>query len=764
MSTEIDEEEIDLREVFGTMHYYRYMIISLVILFTLASAVFTYFQPNVYQSTSTIEVKEEQGKMGTEDVLAAAMDSSSVNLDTEIVILKSASMADKALKKVDLAHRYYTTRKFKERELYKSSPFQVGMIKGYGLSFSLIPVDEKTYRLVREEAKDKNKQVWSHDKIHPYDKEIITEHFHLNVIKIAEMTDEAYRFVIIDPEKMGRIVQKDVSVSTASKKASVLSITYTDNVALRAKEFTNALAEAYVEKSIETKNREAELKLTFIDDQITNVNENLRVSAVKLEEFKKSSNTLDIGSKAENMLSQMNTYQTQLAEITISHKMLESLYSKIKKSDKDIENISISGLNMQLDQSALSEQIKELQAAIVQKKIQRQDLTEVHPLMRKLNSKIKQLKKSILSSIKGLSERITQNKILLENSIAEQQKILNTLPANERVYGELQRKFVVNEKMYSYLLEKESEVGIIKASTVSNNIVVDKAFYPEAPIKPKRMLTVLVGMILGFIAGIALAFFRAFLDDRIKTEEDIGHGTNVSLIGMIPDIKDDNGGLKVFSAPKSSVTEAFRNLRSNLQFMSRKRDSHVIVVTSTVGGEGKTTVATNLAGIMSMSGKKTIILNLDMRKPTLHEKFKLKNKKGMSSLLSRTAGLNEIIQHTEYENLDVITSGPVPPNPSELIENELMERLVEKLREVYDVIILDTPPLGLVIDAKTLMHFADTSIYVVRSDYSKKAFFKNINQLVEDDISNLGVLLNAVKMEHSGYGYYGYGYYEEESK
>ena len=578
------------------------------------------------------------------------------------------------------------------------------------------------------------------------------------------MTDEAYRFMIIDPEKMGRIAQEDVTVSAASKKASVLSITYKDNVALRAKEFTNALAEAYVEKSIETKNKEAELKLIFIDDQIANVNENLRASAVKLEEFKKSSNTLDIGSKAENMLSQMNTYQTELTQITIRHKMLESLYDKIKKSDKAIENISISGLNMQLDQSALSDLIKELQESIIQKRTLRQDLTEVHPLMRKLNSKIKQLKKNILSSIKGLGESITQNKILLEQSITEQQKILNTLPASERVHGELQRKFAVNEKMYSYLLEKESEVGIIKASTVSNNIVIDKAFYPEAPIKPKRKLIVLVGMILGFIAGIALAFLRAFLDDRIKTEDDISHGTNVSLLGMIPDIKDDAEGLKVFSAPKSSVTEAFRNLRSNLQFMPRRGDSYVIVITSTVGGEGKTTVCTNLAGIMSMSGKKTILLNLDMRKPTLHTKFKLENKKGMSNLLSRTAGLNEIIQHTEYKDLDVITSGPVPPNPSELIENELMEKVLEKLREVYDVIILDTPPLGLVIDAKTLMHFADTSIYVVRSDYSKKAYFKNLNQLVQDDIPNLGILLNAVKMEHAGYGYYGYGYYEEESK
>jgi capsular exopolysaccharide synthesis family protein len=762
MHTEVDEDEIDLREVFRTIHYYRYMIIFMVVLFTISSAVYAYFQPNVYQSTSTIEVKEENKQMGSEDILAAAMDTSSVNLDTEIVILKSASMADKALKKVDLAHRYYTTRRLKEVELYKGSPFQVGMLKGFGIFFSLIPVDDKNYRLVVEERKDENKQVWSYDTIQPYDKDIITEHFHLNVIKKGEMTDAEYRFVIIDPAKMGRLAQEGISVAAASKKASVLSITYKDNVALRAKEFTNALAEAYVGKSIEMKNREAELKLNFIDSQIAKVNENLRASAVKLEDFKKSSNTLNISSKAESMLSQMNTYQTQFTEISIRQKMLDSLYRKILKSDKEIENISIAGLNMQLDQSALSDLIKELQGAIVKKKILREDYTEVHPLMRKLNFKIKQLRKSILSSIKGFSEGITQNKLLLEQSIAKQQKILNTLPANERAYGELQRKFTVNEKMYSYLLEKESEVGIIKASTVSNNIIVDKAYYPEFPIKPKRKLIVLVGIILGFILGIALAFLRAFLDDRIKTEDDIIHATSVPILGAIPNIKEGADTLKVFSSPKSSVAESFRNMRTNLQFMPREGNAHVIAVTSTVGGEGKTTVSINLAGIMSMSGKKTILLNLDMRKPTLHEKFGISNTYGMSNFLSKTTKLNDIIQHTQYENLDVITSGPVPPNPSELIQNELMEKVIKKLKEVYDVIILDTPPVGLVTDARALMHYSDTSIYVLRSNYSKKVYFKNINNLAKEEIHNFGILLNAVDMANAGYGYYGYGYYEEE--
>ena len=760
---QIDEDEIDLKEVFRTINRYKLTILTFVVLFTLGAVVFAYFKPNVYQARATVEISDDKASGGQGDILAMAMEGGSANVDTEIEIVKSIAMTQKALEKVDLSHRYYTTRLWKEIELYKSSPFRVGMLNGYDISFMLKPIDTKRYRLVVEEAKDENKTVWNYNKIHFYDQEVVTPRFHLNVLKKAEMTAEAYRFVVIDPKKIARVVQKEVSVSQVSKKASVIAISYTDNVALRAEEFTNALSDAYVLKNIETKNREAELKLQFIDKQLKRITEDLKASAVQLEEFKKTSNTLDIGHKATSLLQQMNGYQTQLTQMSIRQEMLDTLYEQVKTGN-NLESVSVSGLNMNMDQSSLSEIIKELQDARAQKTILRQDYTELYPGVRKLKQKIKQLKTTLISTIKGLRKSITQNRQLLEKSIDTLQAELNTLPANERVYGELERTFAVNEKIYLYLLEKQSEVGIVKASTVSQNIILDRAFFPEEPIKPKRKLIVLVGMILGFIVGIALAFLRVFLDDCVKNEDDIAHGTAVTLLGSIPFMQDDSNGLTVFSSPKSAVSEAFRNLRTNLQFMPKEEKSHIIAITSTVGGEGKTTIGINLAGIMSMTGKRTIILNLDMRKPTLHQKFGLQNKAGMSNVLSKSAELEDVIQHSEFENLDVITSGPVPPNPSELIQDEFMEKVFESLKENYDVIIVDTPPIGLVTDARTLMHYADTSIYVVRSGYSKKEYLKNLNKLAKDDISNFSVLLNAVKMQDVGYGYYGYGYYEEDKR
>ena len=536
-SVHIDEDEIDIKEVFMTVYRYRYMIFLLVFIFGLVSSYYAYFKPNIYQASATVEVGLDQRGYGSQDMLAMAMDSGTMNADTEMEIIRSRFLTEKALKDVDFAHRYYTTRNYKEIELYKDSPFEVGMLKGYDISFKLMPIDDKSYRLVVEKAEDDDGNIWSYDEILSYDKEIVTEHFHLNIIKTKEPSDTKYRFVIIDPNMVSSFVQGGVSVSQKSKYSTILEISYSDNVALRAQEFANALAQAYIQQNIEKKTEEATRKLIFIDNQLKMITENLKGSAIKLEEFKKSSNTVNLSSKAESIIRQMSEHETKLAEISIQEEMLGTLYEQVKLG-KNLESLSVAGLD--IGQSSLSDMTKQLQDAIVKKKVLREDYTEMYPGVRKLSKTITQLKQLIVSTIKSLNKSIVERKALLEKSIAQLQKQLNTLPADERMFGQLQRKFAVNEKIYSYLLEKRSETDIIKASTVSKNRIIDKALYPEMAIKPKRKLIVLVGLILGLILGIAVAFLREFLDDRIKGEEDVTKVTDVPVLGLIPNIKEDH--------------------------------------------------------------------------------------------------------------------------------------------------------------------------------------------------------------------------------
>ncbi len=750
-------DEINIKEIIRIVFQYKYMIMSFVMIFTFSSAYFAYFKPNVFKASTTIEVGSK--KSAGNDILNMAMNTEKMNSATEIEIITSRFLREKALKKVNFTHFYYFTKKFKEIELYKDSPFEVGMLKGYDISFNYYPIDETTYRLVVEEAISSDGKIWNYDEVHSYGTEIITEYFHLNIVKTKDAKESQYRFVI----KKNPALAGGISVRRRAKYSTILEISYTDNVPLRAKEYANALAQAYIEQNIERKTREATRKLDFIDKQLKSIMANLKSSAIKVEEFKKNAKTVDLSSKANIVITRIAEYEGQLSVISIDEEMLNSVYKQVK-SGKNLESISI--LAVGIAESSVSRIVKELQNAMMKKRILREDYTEMYPEVIKLTKMIKQLKKTIVLTVKNMRKSVQDKKMLIEKAIKEQQKLLNTLPADERIFGQLQRKFVVNEKIYSYLLEKRLETAVVKASTVSKNRILDSATTPYVAIAPKRKVIVISGFIMGLILGLLLAFLRGFLDNRIKSEDDILLKISVPILGQIPNIKGDASNIKVFSSPKSAVAEAFRNIRTNLQFMTNKSETHTMAITSTVGEEGKTTICINLAAIMSMSGKKTVILNLDMRKPTLHQRFGLLNIYGMSNLLSGYVSLKEVIQNTQYENLDIISSGPIPPNPSELIQTEFMEKILNKLKELYDIIIIDTPPVGLVTDARTLMHYADTTLYIVRADYSKKDFLRNIKDLsLRDDVKGLSILLNDVNMNRGGYGYgYGYGYYEEDKK
>lgn len=761
MSVEIEEDEIDLKEIFRTLGKHKKKILFVTLLFTLLAVIYAYITPNLYSASTSIELSEKQKGMQSGDILSLAMGSETTSTNREIEIIKSRYLIRKVLKDLDMEHRYYMTSRYKKTELYKNSPFQVVLEKGKDIFFTIYPINEQSYRLEAEGRDSKTSKKWKIDKVCIYGESIETEYSDFTLyLKDGEKLDKekTYHFIVREKNKVLVQIQQNLSVAPISNKSNILRITYNDPVALRAEEFTNALAEVYLIDEINQKTEEASRILDFIDKQLAGINGNLQDSENNLENFKQKSNMLSLGSKAENIVRKMSEYEGKLAEASIEEEMLNSLYGQIKKG-RNIENISAAGLD--LSTTGIPQLIQKLQEAVLKRKILRADYTAAHPEVRKLTQSISQTKKVIASTIKTLKLRVSKRKVLLKNTIEKYKGMMESLPEKEKIFGGLQRKFIVNEKIYSYLLEKRATTAIAKASTVNKSRIIDTALLPVKPIKPKRKLIVMVGFIFGMILGIALAFLLEFLDDDIKEEEDIRKLTDIPLLGSIPFIEKDKDSLKVIESPKSVVAEAFRALRTNLQFMTSKHEGMVVSLTSTIAEEGKTTVAANLAAIISLTGKKTVVLNLDMRKPTLHKKFDVSNVQGMSTLLSGKVPLEKVIQKSKYKNLDVIASGPLPPNPSELIGSETMLEVIEVLKDKYDVIILDTPPVGLVADAIGIMKLSDVSLYVVRSGLSKKGYISDIQRMAEKyEIKGFSLLLNGVKASKRGYGY-GYGYYEE---
>ena len=744
----IEEDSIDIKTILEHLYANRVLISICVIIFTLISTYYAYFQPNIYRSTASVKVGLDEDQY-RKDVVSMAMGKGAVNSSTEKDMIQSRYLAQKALKFVDFREHYYTKIHFRKIELYKNSPIRVDMIKGYGLLFKVTIIDNKRYRLLLDDR---------YNKINYFDKKVKTNDFELTIHRVGKTTQKEYSFSIDKKSK----VFGSVSVDQDFENSTILQIHVEDSVALRAKEYANALAKAYVEQNIESKSREATQRVSFIDAQLKNITFSIKDASSKLERFRKVSKIVNVETKMKVISTRLDENEGLLSNLLIREAMVKTFYRDLKLNRR-VESLSVEGLEDK--ESSLSHLMNKLHDALIEKKSLEEDYTNLHPLVIRVNHKISEIKSIVIHTVKNILFNIRKHIKLVSKNIKDEKKILNRLPKNARIYGQLDSKFKMNEEIYAYLLKRRSEAEMVRASTVSKNRLLDKALLPRTPVKPKRVIIVLIGIVLGFIVGLLLSALKIMLDTKIKNENDISKIVTYPILGVIPTFNNSNNSwksnIKVMESINSVVSESFRHLRSSLQFLVNHKKSKIILVTSTIGQEGKTTISVNLGAIISLRKKRTVIINIDMRKPTLHDRFNLPNKKGLSELLNGRVDLKSILQHTKYDNLDIISSGVVPPNPSELIQTKKMYKVLYTLKNMYDYIILDTPPIGLVTDAKELMLFADINIFIVRADYSKKEFLENLKKYdFLKYVKTLGIVLNDfnVKEDHYGDYYYSYGY------
>jgi len=758
MSREIQNtEEIDLRELFSILRNNKLLIFLFLFLGVLFSAIFVYFATPQYKTNATIEVTPAPKQLNAQDLISQALGmDNSASLETEQYIITSRSMIAKTLDKVNFTKRYYITKNLKTTEIYyKNSPFKVEIKKGKNLVFKIVPLNDITF--VLKVKNDKLNIDFNNE--YKFNEWIKTPYFELKVIKLKPLDDSAtYKFVWLDKIETAKNLQKKLSASPVSKNADILNITFSDNIPQRAANFVNELINIYIQQSVKLKTAQANQTLKFIDNQLKIISKKLAESELALENFKKKNKVVDLTIEAQGIIQKLNDLDTKINELILKENTIDFIEKQIQ-GNNDIKLIS-SGL---VDDPILSDLITQLQQLILKKETLLIEYTPKHPDVIKVNDQIRSLVEMIKNRINSIRVSIQNQMQTLLKIKKEYTKMLENLPQNERKLADLLRTYQVNEKIYSYLLEKRAATAIAKASIVSNNRVIDPALVPQKPYKPKKVLILVIGFILGLILGIVVALVKEFLSTKIKSKEDVEKLTNVPIVGTIPHFKKKDTVLKALNAPKSAVAEAFRAIRTNLKFISPEK-LQVIVVTSTISGEGKTTVASNLAGAFSLIGKKTILVNLDMRKPTLHKICNVDNSFGISNVLANEKNIDEVIKKTKYSNLDIITSGPIPPNPGELIQSRKMDEVIEELRGKYDIVIFDTPPVGLVVDAMHLLEKSDANIYLFRAEYSKKDFVKTLNDLKQKGFKRLSIVINDISKKHGNYYGYGYGYggYVEE--
>jgi len=768
-------DEIDLKDVLKTIYSYKIAIFIITLLFVIGSAIFAYVKPNIYSSNITIELSDDKKSKSSDMVLESLMGGSSVNIDNEIEVLKSRFIAKRVADKLSLNTRYFISKNFRTKELYKNAPFVVTskLIDDDILNKNFIfePIDDKTFRLISNPistfslkyiksifglASLSVKDSFEYDKVHTYGEVIETSLFSFTINKISNMSKGSYSFIFSSNETVYDMIRQNLSVSQVSRNATIVKISYTDNSSLRAKDVLDALYQVYYDQEVEQKNKVSKLTLDFIDEQLDAINTRLKKSEKNLETFKEENVVVDLVGKATLTSEQITKYETSLQELEIEENILTNLQQYIIQN-RDLSGLTVGAVNFA--DTGLGSLVVKLQELATQKSTLLIDYTEMHPDIQKLDQTIASMRRSIKDTLSSNLRQIKERKVSIKKVIEKYTKSLETLPKQERELTRLARYFTVNEKIYSYLLEKRAETAIAMSSTVSNSRILDEAMEELSPIKPKRSMIVAVGFILGIIVGLAYSFAREFFNNTIKNSEDVERYSSIPIYGVIP--------LNKSKKTNSIYMEAFRNIRTNLQFLPKNEKNNVIAITSSVSGEGKTTIASKLADVLGQAGKKVIVLDLDLRKASVHLEFNVPNKLGMSNYLTGQNSLEEIIHPTHMENVSIITTGPLPPNPSELLLTDNMQNLIKILEAEYDYIILDTPPIGLVTDAAILMNYADISFVVVRADYTRKEFVKNLDRMAKEYHTNhVGMILNGVEIGSKyGYGYgssYGYGYGNEQ--
>lgn len=755
--------EIDLVELFRILNTHKWLITIITIVFTLLAIALAYFAPDTYQTSTTVEVQIDTKTIQNTDRMAQALATPDTNIENELEIIQSRLIIDKALEDISIGTRYFTKRQAKTVELYKSSPFVVNVefmipsVQYY--TFQLYPMGNEKFRLVveptmmqmltqklRSMVTSDNQEPIEYDQIHSFNERISTPWFITTIQKVYNLNKDEYTFSITPNKDMYKFIQDSLSASLTSEEGTLIKLEFEDTVPLRAKEILQTIANSYIKTDMTMKTDGHKKKLAFIDKQLADIKESLSSSAQKLETYKAQKTGANLGEKATLTARKLGELERTRYELDMQAGILENVLQYIQTHD-DVKGIDVGSTQAGTTVNSIIQKIQETNTLRNGLLV---DYTPLHPDVLKATEELNTLRATLKDSIKSSLRSIKQRKATLTGIIEENQQTLSSVPKQERQLANLTRNNTVNENIYSYLLEKRAETAMAETSTTSMARVIDKATLPEKPNGPQRLMIILIGVILGLIVGVLAAIIRASMDDNIKTVEDIERLTDIPLYGAVPFLHSQKNIQPYY--------EALRVIRTNLEFLQNSNTSKLITVTSSIPSEGKSSTVAELGKIMSKADKKVIVIDMDMRRSTLHEKFALPNDIGVSTLLTGQNSIDEAIQKTKHDNLSVITSGPTPPNASDLLMSKDLERVLKNLLTEYDYVLLDSPPIGLVSDAMIIMRMSDINLIVLKANYSKKDYLKNINRFVDDHELNAGIVLNGIELGNKfGYGY-GYGY------
>lgn len=740
-------------------------VAALLIFATAAAFLYLRYTPEIYEATAIIQLGEDDSGGRIVNVNRVGLDQSS--LEAKVELLRSKLLIRRTLESMNLGVGYFGKGRILTNEHYVISPYRVDVVEVYRESIYNTPVfidfhDDLTFSL---EYGGQQLARLDTGKVHRTPEFAFKVRL-LNPSMMAGWKADTELFFKLNttPQLLPRF-SSGLDIRILNNTAKTIQISFKDNNPFLARDFVARLADEFMHFDLEKRQRSDDNIIAFIDSQIDTVYERLRGSEGLLNEYKQVNKISDLSSLSGVYLDRITDLENKIIEFELEERLL----SDVRKITKlDAENIALNNLVPLIAgsqyETSLSGQLERLEELLLQREENLFRMTADNISIRNLEFQIGIQKGVMLETIESLLVKIIERKNEFVQKLNDIETVYYGLPTKELEYARLERVFAINEKYYTLLLEKRIQYRISKEGFVSQNQILEEVRLPQRPVSPKGKAVVISFLIIGVILSFILISVRYLLNNSITTLNEVVRLSNASIstVGVVPKYKENipTSMLLVDKSPKSVIAEAFRTIRTNLQFIDNTEGPKVVAITSTISGEGKTFIALNLAGIIAFSGKKVIVLDLDMRRPRIHKGMGVENTKGMSTLLINKAKLEDCILSTPLPTLQFIPAGPIPPNPSELILSARMDELIAELKERYDIIVIDTPPVGLVTDGISIIARADYPLYVFRADYSKKRFVQNVDRLMnENRITRLSVVLNGVDLERNKYAYsYGYGY------
>ncbi len=786
-----EEQNVDIKQlIFLFLNHWYLFLIGAVVALAIAFVINRY-KPNVFQTSGTVLIKDAQSGYDATDIMTNGNFRGFQNVDNEMAILRSYTLKDRAVRKMNIEVTYMEKGRVATSELYQTSPFTVEFDRtvpqAVGLVYEIVKLGEDKI-VVHAASEGLSRYDFILSQTVSYSSgmkvDVTTE------CKPGEMVDNGYnRFRIVLNENFRPDVDNNrklsfwlnsyaslvrqnssFSVNTTSKQSSVIAVTTSGFNVNKIVDFTNTLMNEYVARGLEKKNVVSENTIEFIDNELEGIQETLSSAESELKDFREQNDVMNLDVQATQVYNNLRALEKERAEMGVNVKIYKRLQDYIRIQINDPENLAAPS-TMGINDPLLNQLAHDLVALAQTKATKLLTQTEQHPEIIKINEQIVTTKRALLENINNLVDNAQMGLNEIDRRIAVLEGESRRLPDKQQQLLNYQRNFKFSEDTYKYLMQRRAEAQILKASNTPDNEILDIARQERTvKISPRTSMNYLIALIIGLLIPALYLFLKNYFNVSITDRKDVEKLTRYPIVGQVAQTSDTNP-LVVINSPKSPIAESFRSIRTNIEFLTQGKAKSTILVTGDMQSIGKTFNSINIASIYAFYGKKTVLLGFDMRKPKLFQEFGLNNNVGISSFLSNREPFENIIQTaSQVPNLDIITSGPIPPHPAALIASEKCNEFFDLLKEKYDYIIIDTPPLGLVTDAFLLMRFADVKLFIVRQGVTNKNIFGSIIKDLEDRGIDASIVINGIQTNKGyygkrygsyryGYGYaYGYGY------